>query len=841
MTRWRSFASFASFAPLAPVTVALGLAGLSAGCDRRMTPGPPAVHSGADPQTQAAAAAVQAAAPGVAAPRFEAPPAPPASPVTGHPRLWVRAADLPKLRARATPANPMFKELAAVAAEAAAAMDKGSIPSEGDCESSRVYCEAHAELFAFMSLVSSDEAARNDYAARARKILLHIVDRVNKGDPKDPFNHPKFSTGDRARWAGESFGLTVDWIYGYLSPQDKAAIRPVFLRWAEEQLRSSTTSHDHPEPAGKLNDPALLKEPRKRRYAVNNYFTSHMRNLALLSLAFDEADDPPAPNHKGTYPRLRDYFANVTGAWLYMTDSVLRNDARGGAPPEGFQYGPATLAYVTQTLLAIQTAGEADPAKWGPQVHLDGNPFWHEFIPAHLHSLSPAAPAGRIGPTHEAAWTGDGQRYEYTDHIDPFAALGLHAQNGGNAERLNALRWMAIHAGPGGAAGLARRARSQLGQVHKRHSILYFLLLDPSVTPTDPRPSVPLTHYGPGMGQVFARTSWGPEAAWFQFQLGWEHIDHQHGDGLSFGFYRGGEWLTKERIGYGAFFGNSEQHNTLAVENDRNRRHDDPNRGGLWQRGSQWPLVHTHDPRVLAKSFAQDYVYVLGDATPLYNSDYEDIHDVTHVSRSLVWLKPDHLVIYDRAATGKEGRFKRFFLQTPSAAQIAGKLATVTTPKGQKLFVTALLPESAVLVAEPYKPTGTWDTKPAEFEPMLATLRTEPPAPMPKDARFLHVIEGAAAGAAAQPATLVRTKQGTPYAGAAVKGTLVLFPVALGPVSQVQLTSLPGVTRHLVTGLTPGASYDVIRKPASGGDEITIRPGSGDKATKADEGGVLAL
>ncbi|HTN84102.1 MAG TPA: hypothetical protein VL242_10460, partial [Sorangium sp.] len=92
--------------------------------------------------------------------------------------------------------------------------------------------------------------------------------------------------------------------------------------------------------------------------------------------------------------------------------------------------------------------------------------------------------------------------------------------------------------------------------------------------------------------------------------------------------------------------------------------------------------------------------------------------------------------------------------------------------------------------------------------------------------------------AAADAATLVRTKQGTPFAGAAVKGTLVLFPVELGAVSQVQFTAPPGVTRVLVTGLAPGASYDVIRKPAGGGEEITVRAGSG---TKADEGGVLSF
>ncbi|WP_437678039.1 hypothetical protein [Sorangium sp. So ce131] len=832
MRRRRPGAAVASLALAAAVAASAG--GL-AGCDRRQTPGPPtpAVQGGA--QTQEAAAALAAAPP--EAPSFAAPPAPPASPAKGHPRLWVREADLPKLRARATRANPLFRELEALAVEAAAAMDKGQVPSEGDCTAARVFCESQAELFAFMSLLSGEQAARDQYAARARKILLHIADRVAKGDPDGVFKG-RFSTGDRARWAGESFGLAVDWIYGYLSAADKAAIRTMFLRWAEEQLKSSTTSHDHPEPAGKLNDPVLLKEPKKRRYAVNNYFTSHMRNLTLMSLAFDEADDPPDPKHDGAYPRLRDYFTSVTGAWLYMSDQVLRNDARGGSAPEGFQYGRYTLAYVSQTLLAIQTAGEADPAKWGPQVHLDGNPFWHEMIPAHLHSLSPGTAAGRLGPTHEAAWSGDGQSYELTDHIDAFAALGLHAENSGNAERLNALRWMAIHLGPGGPAALARRARSA-GEDHRRHPILYFLLLDPAVTPTDPRPKVPLSHHGAGLGEVSARTGWGPDASWFHFRLGWEHIDHQHGDGLSFGFYRGGEWLTKERVGYGSFFSGSEQHNTLTVENDKVQHHEDPDRAWLWKSGSQWPLVHTEDPRVLARSLAQDYTYVLGDATALYNSRYENIVDVTHVSRSIVWLKPDHLVVYDRAATGKQGRFKRFFLQTPTVAQVAGKVATVTTPKEQRLFVTTLQPENAAITAEEYKAGGTWETKPAASEPMRGILRVEP-STMPKDARFLHVLQGAPRGGAADPAEAVITKRGTPFAGAAVRGTLVLFPVNVGAVAEVQYTAPPGVKRHLVTGLAPGASYDVIKKAAGGGgaEEITIRPGS---AAKADEGGVLSF
>src|SRR5262249_22803189 len=145
---------------------------------------------------------------------------------------------------------------------------------------------------------------------------------------------------DRSRWVGEAFGLTVDWIYPLLTPADKAKIRKVFLGWAEALLHATVTSHNHPEPVGVLNSPALLKDRGALRYAANNYFVGHMRNLGLMALSFDPADDPAEPGAHRTYPRLRDYLMNATGAWLYMHDHLFRTDARGGAPPEGFEYGP---------------------------------------------------------------------------------------------------------------------------------------------------------------------------------------------------------------------------------------------------------------------------------------------------------------------------------------------------------------------------------------------------------------------------------------------------------------------------------------------------------------------
>ena len=107
------------------------------------------------------------------------------------------------------------------------------------------------------------------------------------------------------------------------------------------------------------------------------------------------------------------------------------------------------------------------------------------------------------------------------------------------------------------------------------------------------------------------------------------------------------------------------------------------------------------------------------------------------------------------------------------------------------------------------------------------------------ETRFLHVLQGVDAGGADGDATLVESSAGTPFAGAVVAGTAVLFPVDIA-VEVGELTyAVPGGTiRHLVTGLVPGGGYDVETQSAGGELAVTIRPGS---AQTADDGGVLVL
>ena len=300
------------------------------------------------------------------------PPDPGGTPVTGHPRLWLTGADLPRLRSWATDANPLYRDgLKVLAARAKTEMDRGDVARDcGSREWEEFPTEMYAELFAFMSLVESDAAAQSDYAQRARTLLMTAVNQAAQGPATSrshacgypPFRDPEFFTTDsnRARWHGEAFPLVVDWIYPVLSTQDKQTIRAVFLRWSQEIVASG---YHHPEPVGLVTDPSLLTQAQVR-WSGNNYFTAHMRNLGMMALALDPGDDPGN--------QLRNYLSNATGAWLYVFDHLTRTDSLGGLLPEGFEYSPQSASYAAQFLLALRTAG-ADTC--GTHCQMNANPF----------------------------------------------------------------------------------------------------------------------------------------------------------------------------------------------------------------------------------------------------------------------------------------------------------------------------------------------------------------------------------------------------------------------------------------------------------------------------------
>jgi len=752
---------------------------------------------------------------------------------TGHPRLLVREVDLPRLRGWATSDNATFeKGLKPLVEACAATMDAGGTSAEDPASPNGYFSsppEAFAMLFAFYSLVGPTPLERDAYAKRARTLLMYVIDKALPGAARDQaFRDPAFSIGDRSRWFGMGFPLTVDWIYDSLTAADKKKIRTVFLRWAKEIQSAETTTDNHPEPPGVVNDPKLTADARRTRWAGNNYYTAHMRNLGMMAMSFDPADDPDE--------KLRSQLGSVTGAWLYVSDALMRGDMRGGLASEGFEYSPLSVGYVAQLLLALYTAGRADPAAYGKQVTFD-NPFWNETIPGYLHSLSPTTKVPNdpdiayLGALHQVAWYGDGEKYWAPDYMGVFGPMGVYDHYTQNEKRLSQLRWIETNFAPGGPPRLEARAGDNNDLLA---SIFYFLLLDPKAKAgADPRPQYPLTHFSPGLGRYLQRTSWAENATWFSYKLGWTTLDHQHADGNMFELWRKGEWLTKERTGYGDDAACTDMKNSIALQNDRPEHHDGY-RGAEWRRGSQWTYVTNGDGKILAQRFGADFTYFLGDSTLLYNSKDEGSQDILHASRSIVWIVPDRIITYDRATSKKEGRFKRFWMQLPNSGSVAAGLMTMKTAGGQNLFVRTLLPNPASVTVEKAEALDDENGKqPAVLDPIKYRLRVEAPG-SPKNVRWLHVIQGADGKDRADSATLVSSTAGTPYQGAAFNDTVVMFPVDIGKLSSMTYSAPANTKAHLITGLTPNAGYKVTQKTG----ETTIATG-GDQ--KADSGGVLTI
>jgi hypothetical protein len=746
-----------------------------------------------------------------------------------HPRLWLTPDSLTLYRSWATDANPMYTEaLLPMAEQAKQDMDAGLIASGdlGGYSYEDYNTENYAVLFAFMSLIHADEAQRADYAQRARTLLMRVMTEADKGAASgEPFRDPYFALSDRSRWYGVSFPLTVDWIYPVLSADDKAMIRRVFLRWMAELTVADTTTMNHPEPVGIYNDPQLISDIDAVRWSGNNYYTAHMRNMGMMALALDPVDDPDGA--------LGVYLQQATGAWLYVHDHLLRTDAAGGFGTEGFEYSPQSVGYAAQFLLALHTAGVDDPAQYGQQVSFTTNPFWEDVFKAYFHSLSPATTENPDygEQVYEPAFYGSGQVYFNPDHIELFGALGVYDLLTNDAEGLNAARWLQTHTPVGGADDLVGRG-NDAQEIYK--NLLYFMLFDPAASaPTDPRPAYPTTWYAPGMRRLLSRTDWSASAAWFTYALSWNRVDHQTGNGNAIEFYRDGEWLTKVHVGYDLDYISSDHLNTLTVQNDPIDRDDF--RLMLWERGSQW-LYSANNPPQPVYSDAPDYLYAYGDSTNLYNTDYEDLHGVTHVSRSLVWLKPDVIVVYDRALTQSVTSIKRFMLNFPADATVTDRLVTMTTAQGQQFFITSLLPADGVITVSEWQDEAS--SAPAGYEPMRYKLEVMPPAGT--EVRFLHVLQGADAGAGALPADNIVSAD-SDYQGAVVGDTVVLFQVVVGePAAAVSYEAPAAIQRHVITGLAPNTEYAAAVTISGNAMQVTITP-TPSTGILTDTAGVLWL
>ncbi len=815
-------------------------------------------------------------------------PAPVPQPVTGHPRLWITPTDVQRLRGWATPNNPLYvKVMQPVLNSALAAYNQffpngqpnATWPDPGDSQGyTGLLTEQYAMVFAFFSQIDPNAANRIQYAQRARNLLMYAFNAANGPHvASQPFRDPMFALYNRGNFTSEAWPLAVDWIYtakdgsgnDILTAQDKHTIRDVFMIWANDCLNAYTTGGDHPAPIGQMNNVSLLPGGNAYRMAANNYYLGHARLLTLMSLAIDPVDDPAinaATPLSVLGNSLRSYIPDATGAWLYQEYAMFGDPqnviadyglsptaktglASGGLPPEGMLYGHS-YSFLFGQLLALKTAGFADPAISGPQAKLAGAGVLDRFCTGFINSLAPTSKVepgyAYLGPVYKLLSYGDILRIWVTpDFTQTFSLLGLLDQQNGSTAHQNAANWFITNACEGGPGYLYSRL-TNISTWGVQNSILAFMFMDPAAAPgTDPRPAWPLSFTDKPAGRLIARSDWSTSSSVFDFLGSWNSINHQQAACGLFEMYRNGEPLTKDLSNYDSYgVGQSSLwHNTLCLQNwcvngqPSLQWYEVP----LWQSGSQFVLGLEKGDPVTTTSTGAGYAFANSDMTNLYNrpdifTPANNALDISHASRSILWVNKDNVVVYDRATSQHSGLFKRFNLNFVNPPVINGRVAIETTPGGQQLSVQSLLPASATMSMQT---PGSSISFIAWMEPTTCRMVVEDPA-RPADTRFLHVLEAGNGSSSLVPATLLQSSAGTPFDGTVFGSTVVMFANNLStPFTSTTYTAPPTATTHYVTGLTAGGGYSVYAQDdAAGNVQVTVQPGG---PFTADAAGVLVF
>jgi len=142
---------------------------------------------------------------------------------------------------------------------------------------------------------------------------------------------------------------------------------------------------------------------------------------------------------------------------------------------------------------------------------------------------------------------------------------------------------------------------------------------------------------------------------------------------------------------------------------------------------------------------------------------------------------------------------------------------------GQALTVQSLMPAAATLYEQHFwtsSPSQEFQT-PSILETANDRLIIEDKSEL-LDVRYLTVLQSSDANVAADPATAIHSIAGTDFDGW-VGNTAVVFPTTLGQAFSSTTYTVPStITRHMVTGSTPGAPYTVGVAANGGTTTVTL-------------------
>ncbi|HEX7623530.1 MAG TPA: hypothetical protein VF400_08170, partial [Anaeromyxobacteraceae bacterium] len=494
---------------------------------------------------------------------------------------------------------------------------------------------------------------------------------------------------------------------------------------------------------------------------LSNYFVEGELAGALCT-AFAVEDDltatPEARNLKALATRL-----------LHIPASTLDTQTPGGFALEGtYMNGTASDLLKLFSIWKNVTTADGAPEDLAAQLRWTAN-----LVPATIHSMKPDR---NVTLTNSEGGSQRGSCYDGGDWNS------LPAQ-----PLAPALESFVQYQGDHAMEPYARQALADLG----------VSVPGPKKDYKSGADAFPLSLATAGTGALYARSDWGTGAVWMSFAvgpivtLGHEHLDRGH-----LTLQRGADYLLKDSGSYGAYY-TLPFHNTLGF-------------------GSGTPSQSEGDDggNVIPPKYVEgnEFVYAQEDLKKSYGSG------VSRAVRTVVYVRPDVIVVHDQAQTTDKNTMKQFNVNFGGAITPAGSVFS-TVVGASKLFMRSLVPASPTPTITP---AGTSIATGNGSFPLNGYNYRVTTTGQTVDS-FLHVFQATAAAQTQMAAATYLKSADARAQGAAIdmgaKRWVILSAVSAAQLAGTLTYDLPVTCpcSHVVGDLLPNTNYKVEVYDTGGG------------------------
>jgi hypothetical protein len=593
-----------------------------------------------------------------------------------------------------------------------------------------------------------------DDAATAVKYFTALIDDLDiVGDGRGGDESARRDSGYAIRNLAPYTALAYDWLSGHplMTNELKARARQRWKAW--------------------------LAWYRDNGYRANNpgsnYHAGYL--IAATTIAIAEAGEA-GEDGSALWRHVADQMWSKEMAQALSEEGILA----GGNWPEGWQYGPLSVAEYALGMRLMKRAG----------VDVPGVQQWlSSLLRHHIYALSPSDGVYATGDTE----------FEHA-MLEPHV-LTLDAVAFGDASPEDK-RW----------------ARGELARLKlvDRDYLLYDALAAIGEKPTlAPRSVWPTWYLAGNTGTLYARTRWDESAIWFVAEChATLETDHRHPNAGNFGLSRGRDDVIVDPTPYGSQSTLTSNAPTVA--------------------SAQLPPEWVPSQGMWSAKTGYDFVTQRASGIVAARCDYSDQYkfqqqpsDIREAMRDFVLLpanegKDAALLVIDRATTGARDRGMDLRFRTTGKLELAGDVgtATVGSTKLSIASVTRSAPGTTAINASRFKdcykqggPKGQCDA--ARFP--VTDYRVQIPGPTPT---AVHVI---AVTGDKGPAVNAATVSGSGWAGVRVSGlrdaTVIWRTRGSGA---LDYSAPPGT--HVILD-PPDATADVTAKRSGDGCAVHVTGG----------------